>query len=158
MQSIRQFQKIKAHVRETCRNGDVASIEQWIDTDSSTTGEDGEKLSSTPIARAQIPGVQLRKTVRDDDQKEHVFIVGWDGDSDPMKPQNWSLARRWVATLMLCLVSIIVSAASSIDAAVEPQSSKAFHVTDDIGSLTTGKWCSSFFASDVRTDFSNHFD
>lgn len=82
--------------------------------------------------------MQLRNALWNDGQKEHVFIVGWDGDTDPMRPQNWSLTRRWVATLMLCLVSMIVSAVSSIDAAVEPQSSKAFHVADDVGSLTTG--------------------
>lgn len=145
MQSIRQYQRIKAQVRDTCLNGDVARIEQWIDTDSSTPVEEGEKLSSTPISHSHIPGVQLQNAVGNDGQKEHVFIVGWNGDIDPMRPQNWSLTRRWVATLMLCLVSMIVSAASSIDAAVEPQFSKAFHVTDDVGSLTTGKCVSLLF-------------
>lgn len=139
MQSIRQYQKIKAQVRDTFLNSDVANIEQWIDTDSSVPVEDREKLPSTLTSHSQIPGVQLRNALRNDGQKEHVFIVGWDGDTDPMRPQNWSLTRRWVATLMLCLVSMIVSAASSIDAAVEPQSSKAFHVADEFGSLTTGK-------------------
>lgn len=153
MQSIRQYQKIKAQARDTCLNGDVARIEQWIDADSSTRVEDGEKLPSAPISHSQIPGVELRNAVGNDGQKEHVFIVGWDGNVDPMRPQNWSLTRRWVATLMLCLVSTIVSAASSIDAAVEPQSSKAFHVTDDVGSLTTGK-CS--FSS--GSGFSNLLD
>lgn len=142
MQSIRQYQKIKSQVRDICLNGDVARIEHWIGTDSSTPTPvgDGEKLA-TPISHPKIPGVQLQNVVGDDGQKEHVFIVDWDGDVDPMRPQNWSLTRRWVATLMLCLVSMIVSAASSIDAAVEPQSSKAFHVADDVGSLTTGKFC-----------------
>ena len=139
MQSIRQYQKIKVQVHDTCLNGDVATIEQWIGTDSSTGVDDGEMKLSTPTSHSQLPGVQLQNAVGSDGDKQHVFIVGWDGDADPMRPQNWSLTRRWVATLMLCLVSIIVSAASSIDAAVEPQSSEAFHVTDDVGSLTTGK-------------------
>lgn len=145
MQSIRQYQKIKAQARDTYLNSDIARMEQWIDTDSSIPVEDGEKLSSTTLpAHSQIPGVQLRNVVGIDGQKGHVFVVGWDGDGDPMKPQNWSLTRRWVATVIICLVSTIVSAASSIDAAVEPQSSEVFHVTDDVGSLTTGKRLSCF--------------
>lgn len=135
MQSIRQYRKIQAQVRDALNNTDLAKIEQWIDVES-TSAKDSEKLDTT--SSAHVPGVQIRKAGRDDGQKELVFIVGWDGDNDPMRPQNWSLARRWIATIMLCLISIIVSAASSIDAAVTPQSSEAFHVGEAAGSLTTG--------------------
>lgn len=128
MQSIRQYRKLQAGAREVLYSTDLAKIEQSIDAPSSSD-DDYEK---------HIPGVHTRSPSQET-QKEHVFVVGWDGDHDPLRPRNWSLARRWIATVMLCMVSIIVSAASSIDSAVTPQSSEAFHVEDDVGSLTTGK-------------------
>lgn len=100
--------------------------------DNSSSEEDREK-------RDHIPGIRVRKVIHDDAQTDHVFVVGWEGDHDPMRPQNWSLTRRWIATAMLCLISMVVSAASSIDAAVTPQSSEAFNVDENVGPLTTGK-------------------
>lgn len=137
MQSIRQYQKIKAQVRDICLNTDLAYLEKSIDTDSSTS-VDEEKLPSTSSSPSQVPGVQVRNVVGSNGQKEYVFIVGWDGDVDPVKPKNWSPTRRWVATTMLCLISMMGAAASSIDAAVEPQSTEAFYVKDEVGTLTTG--------------------
>lgn len=138
MQSIRQYQKIKAQVRDICLNTDLASLEKSIDTDLSTPVDEEEKLPSTSPSPSQIPGVQVRNVIGSDGQKEHVFIVGWDGDIDPVRPQNWTPTRRWVVTTMLCLISMMGAAASSIDAAVEPQSTEAFHVKDGVGTLTTG--------------------
>lgn len=158
MQSIRQYQKIQAQVRDICLNTDVAKLEQWIDTDSSTPVEDGEKLPSTSLPPSRIPGVQIRHVVGNDGQKDYVSTVGWDSNVDPMKFQNWSLTRRWVVTMMLCLISMMVAAASSIDAAVEPQSSQAFHVKDEVGTLTTGCYLFGFaIGSLVAGSFSETF-
>lgn len=109
--------------------------EKWIDSGSpSDEGKGGSALATS------LPGVTVQKDI---DQGNEVwsgtFIVGWDGDDDPMKPQNWSMPRRWMASVMLCLISMIVSCASSVDAPVIPQSSEAFHVGEAAGSLTTGE-------------------
>jgi hypothetical protein len=69
-----------------------------------------------------------------------VFIVGWECESDPLNPRNYSTATRLGATLVVSCIAIVVGAASSINAAVLLRKSEAFHVSEVVGSLATGKF------------------
>lgn len=73
-----------------------------------------------------------------------LFIVGWEGEHDPLDPRNFSLSRRMIATLMVSVLSFAVGAASSITAAVLPQSSKDLNVSEVAGSLVTGMYLFGF--------------
>lgn len=68
-----------------------------------------------------------------------MFIVGWEGEQDPLDPRNFSLSKRMIATLMVSVLSFSVGAASSITAAVLPQSSEDLSVSEVAGSLVTGR-------------------
>ena len=84
-----------------------------------------------------LEGVKVRERTSEEGESGLVFVVGWDTPDNPMNPHNWSMVCRIVTTIMVCLILTVVSATSSIDAAVKPQSSQAYHVV--AGNLTTGK-------------------
>ena len=71
-------------------------------------------------------------------EEDLVFVVGFEGPDDPQEPHNWSLPRRLAGTMVVSLIAFSVTAASLIDAAVTPQSSAAYGVSETAGSLTTG--------------------
>ncbi|MCJ1231991.1 hypothetical protein MMC12_008672 [Toensbergia leucococca] len=83
-----------------------------------------------------LEGVKVRERTSEEGESGLVFVVGWDTPDNPMNPHNWSMVCRIVTTIMVCLILTVVSATSSIDAAVKPQSSQAYHVV--AGNLTTG--------------------
>lgn len=68
------------------------------------------------------------------------ILVNWQGTDDPLNPDDFSFAKRMGATLVVSGLASMVGAASSIDAAVLPQSSAEFHVSEVAGSLATGMW------------------
>lgn len=82
--------------------------------------------------------VKLRSGATGSPLKE-VFVVGWEGEHDPLDPRNFSLSKRMIATIMVSVLSFSVGAASSITAAVLPQSSKDLNVSEVAGSLVTGR-------------------
>jgi hypothetical protein len=70
---------------------------------------------------------------------DQVFVVGWAGPDDSLKPHNWPLTRRVGATLQISLIALVLTATSAIDAAVLPQAAKDLGVSQVAESLATGK-------------------
>ncbi|KAL4895269.1 major facilitator superfamily domain-containing protein [Aspergillus ambiguus] len=66
------------------------------------------------------------------------IVVGWSGKNDPHNPANFTTPRKVFMTLLVSLLAISVTAASSIDACGVLQYSEYFHVSDVVGSLATG--------------------
>lgn len=85
-----------------------------------------------------MTGINARLRATNESETGHVFVVEWEGPHDPLKPHNWSTAKRMWATVVVSLVAISGTAASSIDAAVLPQYSEYFHISEVAGSLATG--------------------
>ncbi|KAA8645083.1 uncharacterized protein ATNIH1004_009295 [Aspergillus tanneri] len=110
------------------------------ETDQKRLG-DPEKALSENVAQEiiSLEGVQAMK-LSDviGSQPRHLFVVGWEGKDDALSPRNFSLFKRMIATLLVSILSFAVGAASSINAAVLPQSSKTFNVSEIAGSLVTG--------------------
>jgi hypothetical protein len=71
-------------------------------------------------------------------EKEIVFVVGYESESDQMNPHNWSITKRIVCTFMIAGISFIVGFASSIDSAALTQASEEFGVSEVAESLATG--------------------
>ncbi|GES61322.1 major facilitator superfamily domain, general substrate transporter [Aspergillus terreus] len=72
------------------------------------------------------------------DDADQPILVGWSGENDPLNPANYSTPRKVFMTLLVSLLAISVTAASSIDACGVLQYSEDFHVSDVVGSLATG--------------------
>jgi multidrug resistance protein len=71
-------------------------------------------------------------------ERETVFVVSFESDSDAMNPHNWSYATRIFATIMIAWIGFIVGFASSIDSAALTQAAADFGVSEVTESLATG--------------------
>jgi hypothetical protein len=89
-----------------------------------------------------MTGINARLRATNESESGHVFVVDWEGHRDPLKPHNWSTAKRMWATVVVSFVAISGTAASSIDAAVLPQYAEYFGISEVAGSLATGKFLS----------------
>lgn len=86
-----------------------------------------------------LTGIEARDRRTHEGKGEQVFVVGWEGDSDPLNPRNWSTLKRVGVTLQIAAVAFAVCAASSIDAAVLPQGAAEFGVSEVAETLATGR-------------------
>lgn len=90
---------------------------------------------------AVLTGIELRKRPTGSDT---IFVVGYEGDSDPQNPHNWSTWVRVRATLLLACIGAIVGFASAIvSTALEPAAAE-FDVEPIVESLATGLFLIAF--------------
>ena len=59
-------------------------------------------------------------------------IVSWDGPDDPKNPKNWSLKRRWAATVTVSCFTFISPVSSSMVAPALPVMSAEFGVHNEV--------------------------
>ena len=71
-------------------------------------------------------------------EREKVFVVGYDSETDPLNPHNWSYATRIMATILIAWIGFIVGFASSVDSAALTQAASEFRVSEVAESLATG--------------------
>jgi MFS family permease len=72
------------------------------------------------------------------DERETVFVVGYDCEQDDMNPRSWSNLIRISATILIAAIGFIVGFASSIDSAALTQAADEFGVSEVTESLATG--------------------
>ncbi|KAE8379695.1 major facilitator superfamily domain-containing protein [Aspergillus bertholletiae] len=109
--------------------------------------EDSEKApgENGPHSIESLRGIQVKVfSGATGAQPKRFFVVDWEGKHDALSPRNFSLVNRMIATLLVSMLSFAVGAASSITAAVLPQSSEEFHVSKVAGSLVTGMYLFGF--------------
>lgn len=85
-----------------------------------------------------LAGIDIQKQLDPSNPNSHVFVVGWESDTDPLNPRNFSYTRRMVATLLVTALAFIVGAASAIESGVLPQITETYGVSEVVGSLVTG--------------------
>lgn len=85
-----------------------------------------------------LTGIHARDRLTHEGKGEQVFVVGWEGDSDPLSPRNWSTPKRVGVTLQISAIAFAVCAASSIDAAVVPQAAAEFGISEVAETMATG--------------------
>ncbi|KAJ4985442.1 major facilitator superfamily transporter [Stagonosporopsis vannaccii] len=73
-----------------------------------------------------------------------VFVVAFEGDNDPSKPQNWSHTSRICATAMIALIGFVVGVASSIDSPATSRAAQEFGVSEVVEILATGLYLIGF--------------
>lgn len=91
-----------------------------------------------------MTGINARLRTTNEGKNGHVFVVDWEGPDDPLKPHNWSTAMRIWATVVVSLIAVAATASSSIDAAILPEYSEYFHVSEVAGSLATAMYLIGF--------------
>ena len=98
--------------------------------------------------------VRSRATNEGGHEKGQLFVVGYQGDDDPLNPHNWSIRKRLMITIFIAFIGLIVGFASSIDSAALVQATKDFGVSQVVESLATGMYlvgfgCGAFFAAPI---------
>ncbi|KAH7138634.1 major facilitator superfamily domain-containing protein [Dendryphion nanum] len=91
--------------------------------------------------------VRRRKTHEggcNNNTSSHIFVVGYEGDHDPLNPHNWSYTRRIAATAMIASIGFVVGIASSIDSSALRLAAEDFGVSEVVQSLATGLYLAGF--------------
>lgn len=98
----------------------------------STQRSEGTALGQT------LTGIHVRDRTTKEGEGGQVFVVGYEGDADPLNPHNWSVGVRVWATALIAGIGFVVGVASSIDASALAQASEEFGVSLVAESLATG--------------------
>ena len=56
-------------------------------------------------------------------------IVTWNGPNDPMNPKNWPRNQKWIATIVVSLLTFISPIASTIISPAIPDIARDLHIT-----------------------------
>lgn len=88
--------------------------------------------------------VHDRRTDKDEVNVGQMFVVGFEGDNDVMKPHNWSYTKRMCATVMIAAIAFVVGAASSIDSLAVSKAAQEFGVSEVTEILATGLYLVGF--------------
>lgn len=147
MQSFLQYRRLRKAVQAQLSQVEEKTVSLQTPTASqpnsgwTTSRLDDEGGKSIP----SFSGIEVRERMTTGGKTDLVFVVGWDGPNDPLKPHNWGTPRRVLTTMMVSWITFSVTATSSIDAAVTKQTSEAYHVGLAAGSLPTGMYSPSHF-------------
>lgn len=85
-----------------------------------------------------LNGIHARDRTTNEGKGSKVFVVGWEGEQDPLNPRNWSVLSRLLTTILLGSISFIVGVAASADTSILPQAASEFGVSSVVESLAIG--------------------
>lgn len=167
MQSIIQYRRIGLAVRKQVQrdhekaNNPIGSspqipeVPEKAQSRRSSTSSDNDplqldRIGSVATVRTQhslrtalghaLHGIHARDRMTHEGGKGgKVFVVGWEGENDPLNPRNWSTAYRASITLSVSFIAFVVSAASSADTAILPQAAAEFGVSDVVEAMAIGE-------------------
>ncbi|KAJ7578147.1 MFS polyamine transporter [Mycena floridula] len=63
--------------------------------------------------------------------------VTWNGKDDPENPQNWSLQQKWLVTILVSLMTMNVTFASSAPTSATRKIVQAFDISEEVSNLIT---------------------
>lgn len=84
---------------------------------------------------AHHPSNNLTAEERAQQEKEALFLVGWDGPDDPANPQNWKRSSRWYYTLVASLLVFNATFASSSPGGIVEKVMKEFTFGTEVATL-----------------------
>ncbi|KAH8803675.1 major facilitator superfamily domain-containing protein [Xylogone sp. PMI_703] len=105
---------------------------------------DPEPASLEPFGTrlgASLTGVIVQEH---DNTSSKAFLVGFEGDRDPLNPRNWPLTKRILCTANVGVIALVVGTAASIDSAAIPQAAAEFGVSETVEALATGLFLCGF--------------
>ncbi|KAF2709780.1 putative MFS multidrug transporter [Pleomassaria siparia CBS 279.74] len=127
--------------------------EERVDDDSSSSSDDtvqeknddfgGEReRNSIQEIRDEIPNERDVEKQELEKQKSSPSIkdadlVTWDSPDDPKNPKNWSMGRKWAATLIVSAFTLVSPISSSMISPALPAISKDFGITNTVQAQLT---------------------
>ena len=142
MQSLLQYRRLRREAQE-----DIQYAQEEKRASGSFTGSMTfmrvESLTRTDIESRPIPNVDagllpgVKVIQKEDREDSSIFVVNWE-EGDSNNPQNWPLARKWMATVTCCVVGIAMTLPTSVEAPAQHAFNERYHVGPVAGSMTTG--------------------
>ena len=96
-----------------------------------------QQSAGTALGRV-VTGINIRRRTTREGGDGNVFVVGYESESDPLDPHNWSFAHKIRCTILVASIGWAVGFASAIDSAAIPQAAKDFGVSEVVESMATG--------------------
>ncbi|KAH6659476.1 major facilitator superfamily domain-containing protein [Truncatella angustata] len=93
-----------------------------------------------------MTGIHVRRRNTREGGQGNVFVVGYEGDDDPLDPHNWSFATRIRCTFTVAGIGCVVGIASAIDSSAISETAAEFGVSEVAASLGTGLFLIGFGA------------
>ncbi|KAJ9632109.1 hypothetical protein H2203_000510 [Taxawa tesnikishii (nom. ined.)] len=93
-----------------------------------------------------MTGINIRRRNTNEGGEGNVFIVGYEGEKDPLNPHNWGYGIRMWITFQVAAIGFVVGVASSIDSSALPHAAREFGVSEVVESLATGLYLIGFGA------------
>ncbi|KAI1319506.1 major facilitator superfamily domain-containing protein [Xylariaceae sp. FL0255] len=142
----RALRKLVQHQLEQIPNAkDQGLLSESTTGNNSTTDIESfpptiEDFSQDPYL--SIPGIMYKV----DPHGKGYLEVGWTDKDDSFNPKCWSLAHRLRSTLLICLVALTGTIASSIDSVISDRAAADFGVSSTVESLATAFFLGGFGA------------
>ncbi|KAI0296924.1 MFS polyamine transporter [Multifurca ochricompacta] len=103
-----------------------------------------DRLSGIPLFEQQLEAVVggdslSKSSAPGSSQKSESALefVTWDGPDDPQNPKNWSYAYKWWVTLVVCIICLDVTFASSAPTSALHAVAHEMHVSTETANLVT---------------------
>ncbi|KAL9083212.1 MAG: hypothetical protein Q9165_008618 [Trypethelium subeluteriae] len=91
------------------------------------------KYSEHTALGLALTGIHVRDRSTRDGGSGQVFVVGYEGEQDPLNPHNWSRTRRFAVTFMVASIGFVVGLASAIDSSILDPAAKEFGISETLG-------------------------
>ncbi|KAF2202184.1 putative MFS multidrug transporter [Delitschia confertaspora ATCC 74209] len=83
------------------------------------------------------PELEKRRSLRSIRSRNDPNLVTWDGPDDPANPKNWSMKRKWAATLIVSSFTFVSPVSSSMISPALKSISADFHITKEVEAQLT---------------------
>lgn len=77
-----------------------------------------------------------QQTEIDTPNSRRVLIVGWDGPDDDANPRNWATGQKWLATVLVSLLALLVGVCAPIEAPIRRFAMSEFSISEMVESLS----------------------
>ncbi|CAG8150910.1 unnamed protein product [Penicillium olsonii] len=84
------------------------------------------------LEKSQNPELEKIRTAKSNKSRNDPKLVTWDGDDDPGNPKNWTMKKKWAATITVSLFTFISPVSSSMVAPALSSIATEFNVTDEV--------------------------
>jgi hypothetical protein len=75
---------------------------------------------------------QGQKDDKGEDEEKDPNVVDWDGPDDPQNPMNWPPYRKWSIAVVMGLMTLVVTFASSVFSSATMVTAKQFGVSSEV--------------------------
>lgn len=85
--------------------------EQYATTDAA--GEAEPNTAAPSSVDVSNPNTKLSPEILQEVAAGKIILVDWDGPDDPECPMNWSNGKKWINTMLLCMMCLCIGLATA---------------------------------------------